>query len=214
MSQSGDGAEGEGGSRDADGDHSAAPPVAGRGSGGRRPDVAADFYGKCYSLLLQQKIVLKVSMSCERCRSMAMTLVAKSDGISSVAITGDGKDRLEVVGAGIDAICLLKCLRNKLGQAELMQIEIVKQQQKTVEPSEEGQERMGDGNPGGVVSGAARQQGRSHSSSEVTGQDKPEDDKVGARKSKKGWPMMACRVLWRQLRRGNKSVAAKKAQRR
>ncbi|WVZ50395.1 hypothetical protein U9M48_001650 [Paspalum notatum var. saurae] len=167
--------------------------------------------------VLKQKIVLKVRMSCDRSRSQAMALVARSDGISSVAIAGN--DQLVVVGVGFDAVRLVSSLRKKVGQATIMILQLgeAKREKKPVEPSEEEQERMGDCKPGGVASAAARQHGRSYSSSEVTGQDKPEDAKVGVRKSKKGWPMMACRTLWRQLRRGNKSgatVAAKKAQRR
>uniref|UniRef100_K3YE57 Uncharacterized protein n=1 Tax=Setaria italica TaxID=4555 RepID=K3YE57_SETIT len=42
-------------------------------------------------------------------RSRAMEVAAKANGI-----TGDFKDRLVVVGEGIDIACLVQCLRKKL----------------------------------------------------------------------------------------------------
>ncbi|OEL35103.1 hypothetical protein BAE44_0003878, partial [Dichanthelium oligosanthes] len=73
-----------------------------------------------------QKIVVKVSMPCERSRSKAMTLAARADGVISMAITGDGKDKLEVVGDGVDPVRLVSCLRRKVGSAEILQVEEVK----------------------------------------------------------------------------------------
>ncbi|CAL5068356.1 unnamed protein product [Urochloa decumbens] len=46
-------------------------------------------------------------------RADAMALAAKASGVSSVGITGDQKDRLEVVGEGIDVVCLVNLLREK-----------------------------------------------------------------------------------------------------
>ena len=43
-----------------------------------------------------------------------------------MGVTGDGKDRLEVVGDGIDAVRLASCLRRKIGHAEILQVEEVK----------------------------------------------------------------------------------------
>ncbi|CAN6268183.1 unnamed protein product [Urochloa humidicola] len=40
-------------------------------------------------------------------------------------ITGDGRDKLEVVGDGVDAVSLVSCLRRKLGHAEILQVEEV-----------------------------------------------------------------------------------------
>ncbi|CAN6235304.1 unnamed protein product [Urochloa humidicola] len=67
-------------------------------------------------------MVIKVSMPCERSRSRAMALVAKADGVISMEIAGD---KLEVVGDGVDAVCLVSCLRRKLGHAEILQVEVV-----------------------------------------------------------------------------------------
>ncbi|CAN6268181.1 unnamed protein product [Urochloa humidicola] len=76
--------------------------------------------------MTKQKIVIKVSMSSEKSRSKAMALVARADGVSSMGVTGDGKDQLEVVGDGVDTVCLVQCLRKKIGHAEILKVEEVK----------------------------------------------------------------------------------------
>jgi hypothetical protein len=43
-----------------------------------------------------------------------------------VGITGGDKDKLEVVGDGVDTVCLVSCLRRKLGHADILQVEEVK----------------------------------------------------------------------------------------
>ncbi|CAN6248993.1 unnamed protein product [Urochloa humidicola] len=66
-------------------------------------------------------------MPCERSRSRAMSLAARADGVISVAITGDARDKLKVVGDGVDPVCLVSCLRKKVGHAEILQVEEVKE---------------------------------------------------------------------------------------
>ncbi|KAF0890439.1 hypothetical protein E2562_002814 [Oryza meyeriana var. granulata] len=79
---------------------------------------------------MKQKIVIKVSMPCEKSRSKAMALVARASGVNSMEVTGDGKDRLQVVGDGVDPVCLVTCLRKKIGYAEIVQVEEVKPEKK------------------------------------------------------------------------------------
>ncbi|KAF8703399.1 hypothetical protein HU200_032202 [Digitaria exilis] len=55
-----------------------------------------------------------------------MVLAARADGVISMEITGDSRDKLEVVGDGVDAVRLVSCLRRKLGHAEILQVEEVK----------------------------------------------------------------------------------------
>jgi len=43
-----------------------------------------------------------------------------------MGVTGDGRDQLEVVGDGVDTVCLVKCLRRKLGHADILKVEEVK----------------------------------------------------------------------------------------
>ncbi|CAL5026976.1 unnamed protein product [Urochloa decumbens] len=75
---------------------------------------------------MKQKVVVKVSMPCERSRSRAMALAARADGVISMAISGDARDKLEVIGDGVDPVCLVSCLRKKVGHAEILQVEEVK----------------------------------------------------------------------------------------
>ncbi|CAN6228472.1 unnamed protein product [Urochloa humidicola] len=88
---------------------------------------------------MKQKIVIKLSMASDKCRSKAMVLAAKADGVSKMGITGDGKDRLEVEGEGIDAVCLVQCLRRKLCHAEILQVEEVKDKKPEEKKEEEPQ---------------------------------------------------------------------------
>ncbi|KAF8715027.1 hypothetical protein HU200_027573 [Digitaria exilis] len=60
-----------------------------------------------------------------RHNSVVATYTA-TPGVNSIGITGDLKDRLEVVGEGIDVTCLVMCLRKKLCHAEILQVEEVK----------------------------------------------------------------------------------------
>ncbi|CAD6260591.1 unnamed protein product [Miscanthus lutarioriparius] len=90
---------------------------------------------------MKQKMVIKVSMPCERSRSKALSLAAQADGVISVEITGDDKDKLEVVGDAVDTVCLASCLRRKLGHADILQVEEVKDpppQPEPVQPQPEG----------------------------------------------------------------------------
>jgi len=89
-----------------------------------------------FSFFFKKKIVIKISMisTNDRSRVKAMALAAKADGVSSIGIVGDGRDRLEVVGDRMDVVCLLKCLRKKLGPAELLMIGDVKDKEARPEP--------------------------------------------------------------------------------
>jgi hypothetical protein len=77
-------------------------------------------------MLLQQKIVIRVSMSCDKSRAKALSMAARAAGVASMGITGDARDQLEVVGEGVDPVCLVSCLRKKLGSAHIVKVEEVK----------------------------------------------------------------------------------------
>ncbi|CAL4968560.1 unnamed protein product [Urochloa decumbens] len=72
--------------------------------------------------MAKQKIVIKVQMSSDRCRSKAMALVAATGGVDSVALAGDGKDQVVAVGEGVDSVKLTEALRKKIGGAQLVQV--------------------------------------------------------------------------------------------
>ncbi|KAM0830045.1 hypothetical protein ACQ4PT_065905 [Festuca glaucescens] len=79
---------------------------------------------------MTQKIVIKVEMTSDRCRSKAMALVAATSGVNSVALAGDGKDQVVVVGDGIDSVKLTTALRRKVGHAQLVQVGEAKKEEK------------------------------------------------------------------------------------
>jgi len=77
--------------------------------------------------MAKQKIVIKMTMPTAKSRARAMALAARASGVGSIGITGDLKDRLEVVGEGIDITCLVHRLRKKVCcHAEILQVEEVK----------------------------------------------------------------------------------------
>ncbi|OMP04288.1 putative metal ion binding protein [Corchorus olitorius] len=82
---------------------------------------------------MKQKIVIKVSMNCSKCRTKAMKIAAVADGVISVALHGPEKDKLMIVGDGVDAACLTSSLRKKLCHASLEIVEEVKDQKKVEE---------------------------------------------------------------------------------
>ncbi|KAG2659389.1 disease resistance protein Piks-1-like [Panicum virgatum] len=71
---------------------------------------------------MKQKIVIKVEMPCDRCRSKALSLVAAAGGVLSVALAGDARDQVVVVGDGVDPVRLAGALRRKVGPAEILQL--------------------------------------------------------------------------------------------
>ncbi|KAF2945547.1 hypothetical protein DAI22_02g224100 [Oryza sativa Japonica Group] len=85
--------------------------------------------------MAKQKIVIKMNMASDKCRSKAMALVASTTGVDSVALAGDGKDQLVVVGDGVDSIELTTALRKKVGHATLMTVGEDKKEEKKPEPA-------------------------------------------------------------------------------
>uniref|UniRef100_A0A0D9VHM7 HMA domain-containing protein n=2 Tax=Leersia perrieri TaxID=77586 RepID=A0A0D9VHM7_9ORYZ len=94
-----------------------------------RPHIAFLFPHK-KAAMAKQKIVIKVAMTCDKCRSKAMALVAATGGVDSVALAGDAKDQVVVVGDGVDSIKLTTLLRKKVGHATLVTVGEVKEEEK------------------------------------------------------------------------------------
>ncbi|KAI3428880.1 uncharacterized protein J3R85_008886 [Psidium guajava] len=96
---------------------------------------------------MMQKVVIKVSVnnrasrfccfSPQRSLSQALRLAAGFPGVQSVALVVD-QDRIEVTGE-IDAVCLAKLLRKKVGFAEIVSVGAAKKEgeEKKDKPSEE-----------------------------------------------------------------------------
>ncbi|KAK9002558.1 hypothetical protein V6N11_025229 [Hibiscus sabdariffa] len=62
---------------------------------------------------MKQKVVLKVSMNCEKCRTKALEVAAKQN-------EGKEKEKVVVAGEGFDVVKLTTDLRKKLGHAEIL----------------------------------------------------------------------------------------------
>ncbi|KAJ7963511.1 Heavy metal transport/detoxification protein [Quillaja saponaria] len=75
---------------------------------------------------MQQKIIMKVEMDSEKCRSKALQIAAVAQGVSSVSIEGKDKDEVVVVGEEVDSVCLAMTLRKKLGHARIVSVQEVK----------------------------------------------------------------------------------------
>ncbi|XP_021750448.1 heavy metal-associated isoprenylated plant protein 47-like [Chenopodium quinoa] len=75
---------------------------------------------------MKQKIVVKVQMRCGKCRKKAMKIAASAEGVISVAIQGNDKDEIVVIGNRVDSAGLCTALRRKLGDANLVSVEEIK----------------------------------------------------------------------------------------
>ncbi|KAJ0100959.1 hypothetical protein Patl1_04005 [Pistacia atlantica] len=71
---------------------------------------------------MKQKIVIKVQVRCDKCRSKAMETAAVADG--------ENKDKVVVIGEGVDAADLASELNKKLGHASLEIVEEVEGEQR------------------------------------------------------------------------------------
>ncbi|XP_015691495.2 heavy metal-associated isoprenylated plant protein 47-like [Oryza brachyantha] len=78
---------------------------------------------------MKQKIEIKLCVPCEGCRTKALEVAARADGVISLAIAGGDKDRLEVVGVGVDVTGLVVSLRKKICHAEILKVEEVKEKE-------------------------------------------------------------------------------------
>ncbi|TYG72154.1 hypothetical protein ES288_D05G457100v1 [Gossypium darwinii] len=86
---------------------------------------------------MKQKMVLKVQMNCEKCRSQALRIAAATQGVTNMAIQGKEKDELMVTGDGVDSVKLTRCLRKKLHHATILTIEEIKEEKKEEKKDDE-----------------------------------------------------------------------------
>ncbi|KAJ6301386.1 hypothetical protein OIU77_015654 [Salix suchowensis] len=92
---------------------------------------------------MKQKIVIKVEMHCDKCRTKAKKIAATASGVTSVALEGADKDQIVVVGEEVDSVKLARSLRKKVGHASLMSVQEEKDKEK--EKGEGEGEGEGDG---------------------------------------------------------------------
>ncbi|GAB4845870.1 hypothetical protein Ancab_024874 [Ancistrocladus abbreviatus] len=69
-------------------------------------------------------------MTCEKSRRKAMKIAVAAPGVISVAIQGNEKDELVVMGMSLDAASLTEKLRKKVRYASIVSVEEVKEEKK------------------------------------------------------------------------------------
>ncbi|KAL7130717.1 hypothetical protein ABFS83_13G152400 [Erythranthe nasuta] len=74
---------------------------------------------------MKQKIVIKVPMHSDKDKSKAMQIAVTMQGVSSVSIGKEG-DCIEVIGEGVDSVCLAQSLRKKFCFANIVSVGEVK----------------------------------------------------------------------------------------
>ncbi|KAI3703796.1 hypothetical protein L1987_73993 [Smallanthus sonchifolius] len=73
---------------------------------------------------MKKKIVINIQTNCDKCRTYAMKTAAETSGVISVELQGENKNKMMVIGDGVDAAALTKSIRKKIENASL---EIVQQ---------------------------------------------------------------------------------------
>nr|XP_028956338.1 heavy metal-associated isoprenylated plant protein 47-like [Malus domestica] len=85
---------------------------------------------------MKQKIVVKVQLNCEKCRTKALKIAAVAKGVSTVSIEVE-KEHVVVIGDGVDAVDLAKSLKKKFGFATIISVEEVGKPEEVEKPEEQ-----------------------------------------------------------------------------
>ncbi|RZC02227.1 hypothetical protein D0Y65_017395, partial [Glycine soja] len=72
---------------------------------------------------IQQKIVIKLKMDCDKCRNKALKIAAEVPGVTSVSLEGDDNDRVAVTGVNVDMVCLANQLKKKFSSVTIPTVE-------------------------------------------------------------------------------------------
>ncbi|EFH40142.1 hypothetical protein ARALYDRAFT_494881 [Arabidopsis lyrata subsp. lyrata] len=96
---------------------------------------------------MQQKILIRVTMTDDKTRAKAMTKAVQFKGVSAVEIKGDHRNQIEVTGVEVDMIPLIQKLRKKVAFAELVSVT------KVEPPKKEDEKKGGDGKGAGGKGG-------------------------------------------------------------
>ncbi|TKY61016.1 6-phosphofructokinase 2 [Spatholobus suberectus] len=76
-----------------------------------------------------QKVVIRLQLDCDKCRTKALKIAAQAQGVSSVSLEREERDQLVVTGE-VDAVCLARELRKKFQCVTLLSVEEVKKKDK------------------------------------------------------------------------------------
>ncbi|XP_039123661.1 disease resistance protein Pik-1-like [Dioscorea cayenensis subsp. rotundata] len=72
--------------------------------------------------MVKQKMVMKLTMEDAKKHSKALKTAVSFSGVISAGLEGEAKDRLVVIGDGVDSISLTITLRKKMGHVELVSV--------------------------------------------------------------------------------------------
>ncbi|KAK1272553.1 hypothetical protein QJS04_geneDACA007830 [Acorus gramineus] len=80
--------------------------------------------------MVKQKVVMKFSMNGPKSHSKALQAVVAAPGVLSVALEGEDRSKVVVIGEGIDCVALAKLLRKKLDYVEIVTVSAVDEKDK------------------------------------------------------------------------------------
>uniref|UniRef100_A0A7N2R5D1 HMA domain-containing protein n=2 Tax=Quercus lobata TaxID=97700 RepID=A0A7N2R5D1_QUELO len=69
---------------------------------------------------------MKVQMNCQKCQTKALTVGAEANGVNFVGLEGADKDKVVVIGDGVDAATLATTMRKKVGHTDIISVAEVK----------------------------------------------------------------------------------------
>ncbi|KAL8033078.1 hypothetical protein ABFX02_13G139200 [Erythranthe guttata] len=71
---------------------------------------------------MKQRIVFRVQLPCSKCPKKALKIAAEANGVDSIAVEGQQRNEIVVVGNNIDIIKLAARLRRKIGCTDVVTV--------------------------------------------------------------------------------------------
>ncbi|CAD6243913.1 unnamed protein product [Miscanthus lutarioriparius] len=71
---------------------------------------------------MRKEIIIRIHVKSDKCQAKAMKVAAAGSGVESVTLAGGDKSLLLVIGDGVDSNKLLKKLKKKVGEAEIVEL--------------------------------------------------------------------------------------------
>ncbi|RLN09814.1 hypothetical protein C2845_PM11G09410 [Panicum miliaceum] len=71
---------------------------------------------------MRKEIIIRMHVKSDKCQARAMKVAAAVSGVESVTLAGGDKSLLLVIGTGVDSNELVKKLKKKVGEAEIVEL--------------------------------------------------------------------------------------------
>ncbi|CAN6238465.1 unnamed protein product [Urochloa humidicola] len=71
---------------------------------------------------MRKEIIIRMHVKTDKCQAKAMKVAAAVSGVESVTLAGGDKSLLLVIGTGVDSNKLVKKLKKKVGEAEIVEL--------------------------------------------------------------------------------------------